>query len=258
MVTVPGLCVGDTTFPLRAGGELGGTATTCCSESKRKMRTFLPCIVPGTWVPAVHSNCHHNERSALLQRTLKPTPYSGEFARRPVLRSFGRIRALASKYRGERWDYETTANSYQGLLRRRYNDAKDSLLLDGPINGRDYKIKGFLKAEKVRVEKVAKPRMIFPRSPRYNLHIASWLKPFEHWLWGNLKSGRMGCIGNTRVVAKGLNQTQRANLIDRKMRAMPSCVVFEVDGSSFEAHVDSWQLERSTVCTQPRTQGQGN
>jgi hypothetical protein len=113
---------------------------------------------------------------------------------------------------------------------------------DGPLRSSDHRLKAFVKAEKWEGWKVAKPRMIFPRSPRYNLHLSTWLKPFEHWLWGNLKSRDVGGIGNSRVVAKGLNQTSRANLIVRKMRAIGDCMVFEVDGKAFEAHVDRWQL----------------
>jgi hypothetical protein len=114
---------------------------------------------------------------------------------------------------------------------------------DGPISSSDVRIRAFLKAEKRQIGNVAKPRMIYPRSPRYNLHLASWLKPFEHWLWGNLKSRAISGVGNSRVVAKGLNPRQRANLIVRKMSAFSDCSVFEVDGKAFEAHILSEQLE---------------
>jgi hypothetical protein len=84
--------------------------------------------------------------------------------------------------------------------------------------------------------------MIFPRSPRYNLHLATWLKPFEHWLWPTLTAKRLFGGSNTRVVAKGLNPRQRANLIVRKFNQFRRCVVFEVDGKAFEAHVTQPQL----------------
>jgi hypothetical protein len=101
----------------------------------------------------------------------------------------------------------------------------------------------FLKAEKFGAKKYGKPRMIFPRSPRYNLALASYLKPFEHWLWGYLTGERLFGGSPTRIVAKGLNGVRRANLILKKMRNFKDCVVFEVDGSAFEAHVDVWQLK---------------
>lgn len=190
----------------------------------------------------MHGVCYHNEVAALLTRSLGPTPGSAESARQPVLDAFRRVGRLCRQYGGSRWDYLETAHSYTGALRRRYLEAERSLMLDGPIHSRDWKLRAFLKAEKRHIDKLAKPRMIFPRSPRYNLHVASWLKPFEHWLWGNLRRSVFPGAGNSRVVAKGLSPVQRANLIRRKMAEIPDCVVFEVDGKAFEAHVDEWQL----------------
>jgi len=126
-------------------------------------------------------------------------------------------------------------------MRRKYVEAERSLQ-DESVTNRDALLRAFLKADKFGYGKYGKPRMIFPRDPRYNLALASRLKPFEHWLWGYLTARRLYGGSNTRVVAKGLNMVQRANLIVRKMRSFASCVVFEVDGSAFEAHVDVWQL----------------
>lgn len=199
----------------------------------------------GAWVPTVHANNSDNEIAALLTRSLGPTPGSVEAARAPVLEVFRKLRLVGSRYSGQRWSYLETAESYTGSLRRRYVEASNSLEVDGPLRSSDYYIKGFLKAEKVNaMAKSPKPRMIFPRSPRYNLVVASRLKPFEHWLWGYLTGKRLFNGQPSRIVAKGLNQRQRANLIVRKFRSIPGCVVFEVDGRAFEAHVDRWQLER--------------
>lgn len=97
--------------------------------------------------------------------------------------------------------------------------------------------------------------MIFPRSPRFNIELASRLKPFEHWLWGRLTlnwffksrepawlQGHVAKYGSTRVVAKGFSPRSRANLIVRKFNSFEDCVVFEADGAAFEAHVSSRQL----------------
>jgi len=105
-------------------------------------------------------------------------------------------------------------------------------------------LRAFLKAEKIAPPKDAKPRMIFPRSPRFNLLLASWLKPFEHWLWGYLTARRLFGGSNTRVVGKGLSPRRRANLILKKFRAFKDCVVFEVDGKAFEAHVTENHLSQ--------------
>lgn len=190
----------------------------------------------------MHSVCACNEKRSFLKRLLAPTPASVESARAPVLEAFGRIRRVSRRYSGERWDTLTTALSYTGKLRRRYLEAERSLREDGPVGSSDVLLRSFVKADKFQFAKFPKPRMIQPRSPRYNLALACWLKPFEHWLWGNLKSVGTKGVKQRRVVGKGLNPRQRAQLIVDKFNSFPDCVVFEVDGSAFEAHVDFWQL----------------
>jgi hypothetical protein len=240
---VKGVCAGDIDPTIRDDATLDfTTATGLCTECSRRMYTAWTPPVTGIWVPRVHAVCYHNEAVALIKRSLGPTPCAVEAGRGPVLQAFRRLRMVASRYSASRWDYLTTAESYTGALRRRYLSARESLLFSHPLCSRDWRIGAFLKAEKRDPGSVAKPRMIFPRSPRYNLELASWLKPFEHWLWGNLKSVGNRGVTKTRVVAKGLNACARANLIRRKMSAVPDCVVFEVDGKAFEAHCDVWQL----------------
>jgi len=242
-VCLRGVCVGDgPPGPLRPGASLDSRRAFGCSGQRRVLRTASVAPLPGVWVPRVHGVCYHNEIAALVKRSLGPTPGSVEARRGPVLDAFRRIRRVASRYSESRWDYLETAQSYTGALRRRYLEAERSLREDGPLGSSDYLLRAFLKAEKRHLQNVAKPRMIFPRSPRYNLHLASWLKPFEHWLWGNLRRSAFNGVGNSRVVAKGLSPRQRAALIVRKFSEMPDCVVMEVDGRAFEAHLDVWQL----------------
>jgi len=199
----------------------------------------------GMWCPQVHACCPHNEIAALQMRSLAPLP-DRVFADvgKSVLRVFRHLRALSSKSAINSWSYLETAQSYNGRLRSRYLEAERSLRVDGPLVRGDIYLRPFLKAEKVVAKaKYPKPRLIYPRSPRYNLVLASRLKPLEHWLWGYLTTQRLFRCGVGRVVAKGLNQVQRANLIVRKFRALDQAVAFEVDGKAFEAHVGPSQLK---------------
>jgi hypothetical protein len=214
------------------------------------------CPLPGTYIPGVHANCSCNELRALLKRSFGPTPGPSDGARGPVRLAFGRIARVCSRYGGAKWDLRETAESYGGKLRDRYLEAERSLREDGPVGSNDILLRAFLKAEKVHEDKFLKPRMIYPRSPRYNLALASWLKPFEHWLWGNLKSIGTRGVKKSRVVAKGLNGPARANLIRRKFLQIDDCVVFEVDGAQFEAHVDRWQIEQEHRCYEAAFPGQ--
>jgi len=217
----------------------------CLTEARRQMWVAWRTGLPGTWTPGVHANCQHNEIAALAWRSLAPLPKGPD----PVVSAgidavFAQLRVLASRFQGVQWSYLETALSYSGAMRRRYLDAERSLREDGPLSGKDSSLRAFLKAEKLGAGKDAKPRMIFPRSPRYNLVLASWLKPFEHWLWGFLTARRLFGGSNTRVVGKGLSPRRRANLIKRKFDGFLDCVCFEVDGKAFEAHVTQPFVDR--------------
>jgi len=215
----------------------------CDPQPRRKMRVAWRSGLEGTWVPGVHANCTHNEKAALLLRSLAPLPHPDDtLLGANFVETFGSLALFARRYCGSRWSYLETANSYSGSMRRRYIEAERSLRVDGPLRSSDHYLRAFLKAEKLASPGSQKPRMIFPRSPRYNLVLASWLKPFEHWLWGRLTARRLFDGSNTRVVAKGLSPRSRANLIVRKFNQFKDCVVFEADGKAFEAHVSSLQL----------------
>lgn len=198
----------------------------------------------GMWVPAVHADCPHNELAALGMRVLAPLPVQVFEEVGPSVKAVFRVlKRIAAQGDVQQWSYLQTAESYSGALRLRYRKAEESLRVDGRLSGEDCYIRAFLKAEKYNaMAKPMKPRMICPRSPRYNLALASRLKPLEHWLWGSLTGPRLFRGGSGRVVAKGLNQTERANLIVRKFKARDNCVAFEVDGKAFESHVGPWQL----------------
>jgi len=226
------------------------------------MRSMGFSPLPGSFVPQVHRNCPHNEVLALTRRVLAPLPDRVFEPLGPrASRGFESLRRVARRYPGHKWSLQETAESYQGLLRRRYLEAAASVRADR-VSARDARLDCFLKAEKVNpLAKFQKPRLIFPRDPRYNLSLASRLKPFEHWLWGVLRGRDLWRGGsNLRVVAKGLSARQRANLIVRKFRNFRKCVVFEVDGKAFEAHVgpDTLKAEHNVYrAAYPRDKGLG-
>lgn len=199
---------------------------------------FVAWVPPleGLWIPTVHANCEHNVALGLLLRSLGKTPPPDPDRGGPLKRAFARLRRLARRFPEGRLSLEATAQSYKGALGRRYADARASLENDAGLNRKDVRLSCFLKSEKI-ASRFLKPRMIFPRSPRYNLLLASWLKPFEHWLWPRLKAFAQRGVPKTRVCAKGLNPVERAELIRVKMSQISDCLVFEIDGKQFEAHI---------------------
>jgi hypothetical protein len=209
------------------------------------MRTAYTAPVPSGFVPVCNRPCPHNEVTALAMRSMGPVPaqvFEPVSAQSEAI--WRKLHRFARRYRDGAMSWRETAESYSGALRRRYREAARSLEEDGLSGYQDWTIRAFLKTEKNRLPgKAMKPRLIYPRSPRYNLELASRLKHFEHWLWGRLVGSVLGC-GVSRLVAKGLNPRQRANLIKRKFGNFRKCVCFEADGKAFEAHVGPASLRQ--------------
>jgi hypothetical protein len=230
---------------LRPGAELvlPEDNLELCDPVRRRMFWCHVPVYPGMWLPAVHAPCVHNEVASLRLRTLGPTP---DFVPNDWLAAeFRSLRNLVRKLDVERWSLDRVVATYSGRLRRRYEQARVEIGLGDFSLGRDSKIEAFLKAEKFNpLLKPSKPRMIMARKPKFNLLLASFLKPLEHALWKSIK-GRSGRgMVPSRQVGKGLNGYKRAALIARKMEEVGGgCVVFEVDGKSFEAHVSREDLK---------------
>lgn len=237
--------------PLREDAELVLPAEeslqASCDPARRRMYVLHSPKVEGFWAPAVHANCLHNEEAALRLRTLGPTPRDPDdmgpgTVSAPFQHQIGLLRNLVRKLNVVRWDRAEVVASYAGRLRRRYHEAMVSLDVEGDVEPADSRLSAFLKAEKFNpLQKASKPRMIMARTPRYNLELARYLKPLEHAIWNRWLVGRGG-VARSRMVGKGLNHVQRAKLLRRKMDDVGDCVVFEIDGKAFEAHVTSGQV----------------
>lgn len=233
------------------------TDRLCGAEGPR--RHMYWCYVPmmeGVWAPVVHSPCWHNELAGLVRRTLGPSP---EFPDSGLLAlEFKKLRTLCRRLGVQRMTMADVVAGYRGPMRLKYQRALESFSVDSWLVKRDRRLDAFVKGEKVNplAKSPTKPRVIMARSPRFNLRLATYLKPFEFALWKRWKGDP--AVSHTRLVAKGLNLVERARLIRRKMGDIgEGCVVFEVDGSQFEAHVtaDDLRLEHSTYrAAYPRDQ----
>jgi len=208
------------------------------------------CHVPeirGCWAPVIHSNCWHNERAALLLRSLSPTPMyaEGEEAHPYLVQAYRQIARVARYSNVSRLSGEEVVHRYKGAMRLKYAEALRSLYDEG-LQPKHLKLSAFLKGgEKFKpFPKHGKPRMIFARAPEYNLELARYLMPLEHVLWRKLKGDCKG-VPRTRVIGKGLNAKARAELIRRKMEGVGEGVVcFEVDGKSWESHLTRQDIVR--------------
>jgi len=185
--------------------------------------------------------------AGLCLRTLGHTPPPSNVGQAMWDRSFSELRSVL-RGRVDRvvpWEVQRVVESYKvHRLRLRYEAAARSLAYDGLCTPRDAKVAAFVKAEKLSGYKVHKPRVIMGRDPRYNLELATYLKPLEHELYPRLRGWGRSFFTHTRIIGKGLSGRQRAALIERKFHSQPGLVAFEVDCKSFESHLDVRQLQR--------------
>jgi hypothetical protein len=142
------------------------------------------------------------------------------------------------------WTYEEVVAKYSGAKRLKYELAAQSLL-DDPWRREDSYVQAFTKGEKLETtKKLSDPRIIQFRPPRHILSLAAYLEPVDQGLYALKSSGRHGMRHRTRLIAKGLNQRQRADAIRSKWSEFSDPVCFSIDASRFDLHVHRKVLEQ--------------
>lgn len=137
---------------------------------------------------------------------------------------------------------------YEGRRRTVYENALKSLYAT-PVSVRDARIKAFGKVEKINfsAKPDPAPRMIYPRSPRYNLEVGRYIKPLEP----RLCKAVAHVFGST-TITKGLSAEGVARLIARKWDKFSDTVAIGLDASRFDQHVSqealSWEHSIYTRC----------
>lgn len=198
-----------------------------CEHNKRRLVRIVPPIA-GLWHCYTHNSCVCNDEVAMRNRVLGVVPLpteGGVVSLAWMLRKLWPHRAITPL------TLERALESFKGTRRALYLRAYDSLQSD-PLKKRDSRISAFVKAEKFCVvDKVnPDPRMIQARTPRYNLHLARFLRPLEHQIYGLKRHG-------LPVIAKCLNPKQRAKLIVDKWQLFRKPVCFSIDCSRWDKHV---------------------
>lgn len=132
---------------------------------------------------------------------------------------------------------------YHGRKQKIYTRALDSLMAK-KIARKDSYVSTFVKAEKINFSAKGDPapRVIQPRSPRYNLEVGRYLKLFEK----ELCRGFRRCFGY-EVVLKGLNADGVATHLWESWCTFRDPVAVGLDASRFDQHVsvDALRYEHS-------------
>lgn len=184
----------------------------------------------GGYYPSVHEQCQCNEQTSLINRVLFEVPKI-KCSLRPFVATARRIaRAIPSP--GAPFSYEEAVKAFPRAKRESYLRFARQVDL-GDVNP---SISAFVKFERL-VDTDKDPRMIQFRHKSYGLLLATYLKPIEHAIYA-LKSPSGG-----RAIAKGLNMNARADEIQRKMALFTRPVVYSIDASRWDAHVQVAHLK---------------
>ncbi len=146
------------------------------------------------------------------------------------------------------WTTEQFVDSCVGQKKKRYSEAAESLRTY-PLNRRDAEVQVFIKYEKTDItsKQDPVPRVISPRSPRFNLKVGRYLKRLEHHMFKSL--GKL--FGDTTVL-KGFNAYQSAKILRSKWESFNDPVAVGLDASRFDQHVSvdalKWEHEIYLNC----------
>lgn len=121
---------------------------------------------------------------------------------------------------------------YTGAKRRIYENALRSLMRTN-LNKSDAKLKPFTKFEKQDLSKA--PRIINPRSPRYNLVLGKYLKKAEKSYFRAINNAWGGHTAHT--VIKGMNQKDAAEVLRSKWDRFKRPVALGLDARKYDMHV---------------------
>lgn len=190
---------------------------------------------------SVHNNTLKNLVRGIAERVLyrrgkdgvfrvTPKPLNGVFNAR--LREF-RAKLLRRLPSTTPIALEEIPGMYRGRKQALYQQAVDSLSLQ-PLCNKDAEVRVFVKYEKVdQTEKGdSAPRIISPRSTRYNATLGRFLKPSEKLLYRGLAK-----VWGDTVVAKGLNMMEVGGLIASKWKKFKDPVAIGADAKRFDQHV---------------------
>jgi len=234
---VGGICVGETcsSIPLDVGCYITEYPTPHDDHHKKTMVRVASPSIPGVFQPTFHYDCAHNQLRAVIGRVIGVVP-------KPSLLGISRLRDQVTRvvsripFCPEQDIYEMP-NRYTGAKRQRYLDAVEKYHRFG-IQAFDANCTMFVKPE--RMDGFAKvnpdPRAIQFRGAKFCVALAQFLQPIEHYIYG--MTGFSSGVPESRNIAKGLNQSQRAELLHSKMSHFRSPVVVSLDASRFDKHVD--------------------
>lgn len=197
---------------------------TLCLEKRhgipKKREVFRNCALAPQIAYGVHDNCIGNVLRGVVERVMFVEGPSGlshpPQATAGVFSELAYFRVAVAKRVGKATPISlpSLAGMYRGRKQTICLEAGRSLYLKG-VCRQDARLSTFVKAEKILLEKEEvisdpAPRVIQPRSPRFNAALGVFLKPIEHRIYRAINR-----VWGETVVMKGLNSQQRGGVFVR-------------------------------------------
>lgn len=212
-----------------------------------KIRTYATVVGMRTrFKLGVHNNSLTNVLRGLTERVYRvegpdgslvppPAPQEGIFSRLGKFRDL----VIGRVGRSNPWTYAEFLSSCRGSRRTLYAKAIESLQAR-PLDHRDAELLSFVKAEKLDLEAKSDPapRMIQPRSPRYNAWVGRYLKAIEHRIYQAIDE-----VWGRPTVMSGYNALDVARHMRGHWEQWTDTVAIGLDASRFDQHVSVEALE---------------
>lgn len=205
----------------------------------RTRKAIIVCGVGSATQYMLHSNSAANVRRALMER-LYHVEVNGQLRRPPqptpgIYATLSELGVGIAKHVGIRSPVARSdfVASRPAEKKRVYELAHESLKLL-PVSVQDSRVEGaFVKCEKVNAKKGdPAPRIIQPRSVRYNIEVGRYLAPVEHSIYEAIDE-----LWGGKTVMKGYNAAEIGEIISTKWDMFDEPVALGLDASRFDQHV---------------------
>lgn len=191
----------------------------------------------------VHTDCVCNEYIALTNRHLVDRT-NVRFDKK-LWASISRATRKFYPRNLEPCSYEDIIKDYSGKKKRAYHNAAVLLRKEG-LNKKHWQVSMFVKPDRYPEGdcETKDPRAIQFRSPEFNLAFGAYIKPFEHAIYPSVT---YASVSGTRVIAKGLNNYERAELLLHKIDYFTNPVFVLLDHSRFDSTINQDHLRSTHV-----------
>jgi hypothetical protein len=147
-----------------------------CKEKKYDVMYDIPRVLSKE--SYIMRNCHHNEYVGLRNRYLKTVPNKITYDRQLLEVCISELASLLAPHFHGPITTSEFMETKKGALRKRYNDALESIGVDFNLEGRDINCSAFVKNEIY--DEIKPPRMIMNRNPKFNVAYGRYTIPLEH------------------------------------------------------------------------------